>query len=435
VINLAADEPRVNDDSTTRRVPRWIARVGGLGDSRFFLLIAAPLLAIYLPTATYSRPDTIDSFTNVLTAWQLGTNGTFLLDDHLQLADPDYYGNIAWVVPVGESAASQYPPGAASLAAPLYALWPEEARLTSLTGGNKPDVAAVEILHPSLAPAAITASLVTAMAVGLLGVTFRRLGGPPQMALIGAYLAGLGTSAWSVAADQLWQHGPGMLWIALALFLSDRHAIASGFAFGAAVLTRPPTAVIAAATGLYQAWKERSLRPALRIGIGALIGLGLFIAYNNLIFGSPSISAGYGTGFQDQALNFNLIAFAKNIFLGAFSASRGFLIWSPFLVVLIPGLLTAWKAAPGWVRGSALGGLLYLLIQYKANRFSGGGGFFAYRYPLEMLTAAAPLLYLSYREWVAPRPTATRAFTLLAKASFVLHGIGALVGFRAVPSF
>jgi alpha-1,2-mannosyltransferase len=218
-----------------------------------------------------------------------------------------------------------------------------------------------------------------------------------------------------------------MLWIALALFLSERHAVASGFAFGAAVLTRPLTAVIGAATGLYQAWKERSLRPALRIGIGALVGLGLFLAYNNLIFGSPSISAGYGTSFQDQALDFNLIAYAKNVFLGAFSATRGFLIWSPFLLVLLPGLRAAWKAAPAWVRGSALGGLVYLLIQYKANRYSGGGGFFSYRYPLEALTAAAPLLYLSYQKWVAPREAGMRAFRALASASVVIHGLGSVL--------
>ena len=410
----------------------WQDRLGGLGDGRFFLLIAGPLLAVFLVTATYSQPDHIDAFTNVLTAWELGTDGDFLLDEHEHLADPDYYRNVAWVVPAGDSAASQYPPGTALLAAPLYAVWPEDAELVTIGSTARPDLPRAEILRPPLGPAAITASWVVAAAIGLLGVVFRRLGGGSRMALIAAYVAGLGTSAWSVAADQLWQHGPGMLWIALAAVLAERHTLASGFAYGAAVLTRPPTALIAATTGLYRAWRDRSLRPALLVGIGAIVGLGLFMAYNNLIFGSPSLSAGYGPGFQDQALSGDLVAYAKNIFLGAFSATRGFLIWSPFLLVLIPGLRAAWKAAPAWVRGSALGGLLYLLIQYKANRYSGGAGFFAYRYPLEALTAAAPLLYLSYKEWVAPRPKASRVFEFTAKASFVMHAVGALVGFRAV---
>ena len=403
----------------------WTGRVDQLSDGRFFLLIAGPLLVVFLATATLSPPLNVDAFTNVLTAWELGTDGDFLLDDHEQLADPDYYQTVAWVVPAGDSAASQYPPGTALLAAPLYAIWPQDAKLVSMSSTARQDIPPVDIMRPPLGPAALTAATAVAVAVGLLGVSFRRLGGESTMALIAAYVAGLGTSAWSVAADQLWQHGPGMLWIALAALLAERHTLASGFAYGAAVLTRPPTAVIAAATGLYRAWKARSFRPALLTAIGALVGLGLFMAYNNLIFGSPSLSAGYGTGFQDQALSGDLIAYAKNIFLGAFSATRGFLIWSPFLLVLIPGLPAAWKAAPAWVRGSALGGLLYLLLQYKANQSSGGEGFFSYRYPLEALTAAAPLLYLSYQEWVKDNKLAGKAVGALAAVSVVIHGLGA----------
>lgn len=410
-----------------RRMPGWLANVSAGRDLSFFLWIAAPLLVLYLATATWSQPYHIDPLTNVLSSWQLGTEGSFRLDNHVQLADPDYYRNVAWIVPAGDSAASQYPPGSSLLAAPLYAIWPQDAELVEIGGTNRPDVAAVELLHPPLAPAAITAAASVAAAIGFLGLAFRRLGGSPVLALSAAYLAGLGTSAWSVAADRLWQHGPGMLWIALALVLSERHTVASGFAYGAAILTRPPTAIIAAATGLYRAWHERSFRPAVSTGIGAALGLGLFVAYNNHVFGSLSISAGYGNSFQDNALSADLISYLKNVFLGAFSATRGFLLWSPFLLVLVPGIRAGWKAAPAWVRGSALGGILYLLLQYKANRFSGGGGFFAYRYPLEALTAAAPLLYLSFTEWVQQRGRAKRVFGGLSILSVVVHSLGAVL--------
>ncbi len=408
----------------------WHRRLERMTDGRLFLLIAVPLLVLYLASATWARPDFayhIDPFTNVLSSWELGTDGSFFLDDHGHLTDPDHYRNLAWVVPAGadgDRAASQYPPGTTLLAAPLYAVWPHDARLVSLSGLNRPEIPPVDLLFPSVAPAAIIASIAVAAAIGLLGVVFRRFA-RPVVAVAAAYVAGLGTSAWSVAADQLWQHGPAMLWIALALILSARYVFASGFAWGAAVLTRPPLAVIAAATGLYRAWRERSFRPAVLTGIGAAIGLGLFMAYNQLIFESLSLSAGYGTSFEDQARSGDLLEYGKNLFLGVFSASRGFLIWSPFLVVLIPGLPAAWKAAPAWVRGSALGGLLYLLVQYKANRYSGGAGFYAYRYPLEALTAAAPLLFLSYREWISARPRAMRIFVALIAASVVIHAYGA----------
>ncbi len=418
---------RAPDSASGSPARTWREWLSAISDFRFFLLIFTPLLALYLATTMWSPPNHIDPFTNRVTAWSLGTQGTFILDDFVHLTEPDFLGNIAWIVPAGESAASQYPPGTALLAAPLYAVWPQNADLESLSGLNRPDVAPVELLIPPIAPAAITASLAVAAAIGLLGVAFRRLDSTSGFALAGAYVAGLGTSAWSVAADRLWQHGPAMLWIALALVLARRRVLASGFAFGAAVLTRPPTAVIAAATGLYRGWKERSIRPVVLTGVGALVGVGLFLAYNQAVFGSLSISAGYGTTFQDRALDGDLASYAKNVFLGVFSASRGFLIWSPFLLVLIPGLPAAWKAAPSWVRGSAIGGLLYLLIQYKANRFSGGSGFYSYRYPLEMLTAAAPLLYLSFKEWVEPRPRPLRIFLALAIASVVIHGVGAVL--------
>src|SRR5690606_29871789 len=75
---------------------------------------------------------------------------------------------------------------------------------------------------------------------------------------------------------------------------------------------------------------------------------------------------------------------------------RGMLIWAPYLVVLVPIGIKTRKQMPDWVSAAAVGGILYLLIQLRANRFSGGDGHFAYRYPLETLTAAAPWAFLSY---------------------------------------
>lgn len=405
----------------------WGTRLDALSTRSLFLVISGPLLVVYLATATWSPPYNIDAFTNVLTAWQLGTEGTFLLESHEELADPEYYGSVAWVVKSEDSAASQYPPGTALLAAPLYALWPEDARLVNLGSTARPDSERVDVLRPPLGPAAITAAFTVAIAIGLLGVTFRQLGAGPGVAVAGAYLAGLGTSAWSVAADQLWQHGPGMLWMALALVLAERHTLAAGSSLGAAILTRPPTAIIAASMGLYASWRERSIRPAVRPGVGALVGLGLFLAYNQLVFGDPSLSAGYGTSFQDRTLSADVSGYATNVFLGLFSPTRGLLVWSPFLLVLLPGLRAAWKVAPPWARGAALGSVLYLLLQYKANQSSGGEGFFAYRYPLEPLVAAAPVLFLSFKNWVSLRPQVMRIFSALAVTSVVIHAIGAVM--------
>lgn len=392
---------------------------------RLFMVVAGPLFVLYLLTATWTLPYNIDAFTNVLTAHEIGVSGDVYLDDYAALAVPDYIGNISWVVPTGEgSFASQYPPGAAVLAAPLYAVWPGGLDVIQAKGNNI-EAPPVEIAMPPLGPAAITAALATAVAIGLLSLVFLRLS-DTRSALIGALVAGLATSAWSVAADKLWLHTGDMLWLAVATYLVANQEIWAGFGYGMAILTRPHTALISAATGLGKAVSQRSIRPVIRIGIGSAAGLAGLVVFNQIVFGSASILGGYGSAFNERAASLNLIDYLGNVSLALVHPVRGLLVYSPFLLVLVPGLRRAWQVAPAWVKGSAVGGVLYLLLQLKANRYSGGAGFWAYRYPIEMLVAAAPLLFLAYTRWVADRPRAVRIFIWATMLSVGLQGVGAI---------
>lgn len=397
-----------------------------MSSAQLFALVAGPLFALFLATAAWSTPYHIDAFSNVLPAWRLGTSGTIYLPDHAVLAHPDYVENVAWIVATEDSAVSKYPPGAALHAAPFYAIWPRDAEMMTIEGFNNPDALPVNVVVPPFGPAAIASALAVAMAIGFLAVSFRRLA-TGSTALAGAYVAGLGTAAWSVAANALWQHGPGMMWVALGGTLAAGRLIGSGLAYGAAILVRPLNAFIAAPTGLYIAWQERSWRPAVQVGAGALLGLAGLVVFNTAVFGEPSVLGGYDQGFVDNAQSLNLPGYVRNVALALVSPTRGLLVWSPFLIVLIPGLRAAWRAAPGWVRGGALGGLVYLLVQLKANRFSGGSGFPTYRYPLEAITAAAPLLFLSFTTWIAARPTAIRIFWVLVIVSVTAHAAFALI--------
>ena len=156
-------------------------------------------------------------------------------------------------------------------------------------------------------------------------------------------------------------------------------------------------------------------------------GLAAILFYNSAVFGDTAISGGYGSSFVENVTSNDLWSYVVNVAGGFFDPAKGLLIWSPFVLFLLPGLPRAWKAAPAWVKGSALGGLLYILVQYKANRFSGGSGFFTYRYPLEMLAAAAPLLLLAYREWVAPRVLISKLLVAATVASITIHAVGAII--------
>ena len=393
---------------------------------RLFAVVAIPLFAIFLSTSSWSRGAVdIDGFTNVVTGWRIGTAGSVYLPEHTPLTHPDFVGHFSWIIAVDDTAIGKYPPGAALHAAPVYAVWPQEAEMQTFAFENRPDIAPVRIPVPPYGPSAIVSSLVVALAMGFLAISFRRFAGG-LAAAGGAYVAGLGTSAWSVAADTLWQHGPGMMWIALAGTLTAGHLAASGIAYGVATLVRPLSALIAASTGLSIAWQDRDWRPVAKVGLGAAAGLLTLMVYNTAVYGQVSVLGGYGSGFVEQTQSLDLIAYVRNVGLALVSTSRGVLIWSSFLVILIPGIPTAWRAAPPWVRGGALGGAIYLLVLLKANRYSGGGGFLAYRYPLEALTAAAPLLFLSYAKWVAPRPRALRVFRWLAILSIAFHALFAV---------
>lgn len=180
--------------------------LGEMRGFRLFSLVAVPLVVLYLATATWTRPYHIDPVTNVFTAWEMGENGRVTLNDYEELATDNHFGNIGWIVPAQSTAAAVYPPGAALLAAPLYAIWPADAEMQTVHGTNRV-APSVEILIPPLGPAAITAAVVAAIAVGLLSLAFREFV-DGRLAVLSGYLAGLGTAMWPIAADALWQHGP-----------------------------------------------------------------------------------------------------------------------------------------------------------------------------------------------------------------------------------
>ncbi|MCZ6662439.1 MAG: hypothetical protein O6951_05875 [Actinobacteria bacterium] len=160
---------------------------------------------------------------------------------------------------------------------------------------------------------------------------------------------------------------------------------------------------MAAALGLFLVVSRRSNVPALKIGAGSPLGLGGFLWYNWWVWGELTVTGGYGDGTIDQVLSTDFGAYLQNVFGAVLDPFHGLIPCSPFLLILIPGLREAWKNSADWAKGAGIGGIVYLLLQLKANRFSGGEGFVGHRYPLEALTAAAVFLFISNQQWVSRR--------------------------------
>lgn len=378
-----------------------------------FACVFLPLVAIYSLTAQWGLPYHIDALTNAITGWYIGNEGTVVASEHDVLATPEQYAQLGWFVESPEGTVGQYPPGAALVAGLVYALTPGDMTDHTLSGNNFEGSGAVTVGIPPLWPATLSAVLTTAAAAAVLALVFQGLGGSRRTAAAGGLVFGLATGAWAVASTASWTHGPAMLAVALALLAVQRERWgAAGAAFAFAILTRPHLAVVAASVGLVVAWRRRTLRPAVVLGLTSGAGLLAIVAYNTSIWGEASISGGYGDGFERQFAHSDLGWFVSNVVGGLFDPHHGLLVWAPFLVVLAVAAVAERRHLVDWSTAAAVGGIAYLLIQWRANAFAGGEGHFAYRYPLEALTAAAPALYVGYERWVRPRLTAQRFLVL-----------------------
>lgn len=409
-----------------RLVDRLFDRVDRLSPIRFLFSLILPLTLVFAATASWTLPQDPDVITIAVSGWHLGNTGSPFLPGFEHLTEDRYFGPMGSFRMAPQGPVSQYPPGASLLAAPLYAVTPGDLEERSFRNPSKPELGSVDIALPSFWQATLVAVLSTATAIALLGLLFRGQGGGRE-AWLAAWVAGLGTSAWSVASGQLFMHGPTMLWISLAMILSSRRSYFwSGLAFGAAVLTRPHTAVIAACVGIALGIRDRSLRPILRIGLSSGVGLVGLLAYNHHVFGAVSVSGGYSEVFTHRLTAIDPLFLFKNLAGGLFDPAQGFLVWTPFLAMLAFGLSHAWRKSEPLIRGAAIGGLIYLLLQYTMNRYNPGNTTL-YRYPLEALTASAPLWFAAYQHWVkGSSARRRRVFRKLVLTALVLHLIGAL---------
>ena len=332
------------------------------------ILIAAVFLSLaglFTLVGRWGTTGNVDVTATNAPAWELTRNGT--------LEVPYLEANNPWVIPDKDGRlVSNRSPGLIAVALPSYA-------------ASRPD-------DFTNAPGTLTALSFT---LGSLWLIFRLLRRDFELrfALSATVVLALGTATWTISASQLWPHGPGQFWGALALTAAaSRRHISTGLAFVGAILVRPIMAVAAAALGLGQSWRERDLRPAAKIAATSAVGVALLVAYNRWLFGDWSISGGQASKFTVGAVErFDLIDYLVNLYQMFIGWPNGFLLFTPVIAVAAFGAISAWGNIPNWAKSGATAGLIYLLVHAALNRASGGMEIF-YRYPLEAITLAAPAL-------------------------------------------
>jgi hypothetical protein len=143
----------------------------------------------------------------------------------------------------------------------------------------------------------------------------------------------------------------GFLWE----FKPDFRLFAVGFLLGWSIIAEYPAVLIAAGIGIYAMWLYRSTRPVLWLFLGALIPIGMLIAYDLAIFGSI-VPEGYAYSVNYQSLHNQGIISITYPHLTAlwgitFSEYRGLFFLSPILLLAIGGTVIWWrgkKYRPEW---------------------------------------------------------------------------------------
>ena len=399
---------RLQSSAGTQRAngPKWwakvtvapkagpLARLAPLKPRRSIcaVLWLVALGVLLLTTSNVTDAQANDCIAALLPAWKLAWHGTAQL--------PEFVGKNIWVKEGPWGALSNRLPGTVLWGVPFY-------RVLGIPQA------------PTFFPAAVAAATAVSLGVAALYASLLRIV-PRRLALAAVTLLALGTGVWTSAADALWTHGPNVLWLGLAMWAlsRDRWRLA-GFAFGLGVMTRPHLAFAAAVIGVVLAVYLKSWRSLVHIGSTSVLGFIGLLVWNRIVWQQWALLTG---GYEAPASTAVAAATSSDFPLlllnrvagTFFSPGRGVFVYSPFLLLLLPGLVAAWRVALPWVRACLLAGLAYMAAQLSANGFSGGDGFTSYRLAIEMLVLATPMLALCWSQWTSCRLWRRAAFAVLA---------------------
>lgn len=370
--------------STLRRLSAGLGR-GPAAALVVFLLT----FLVYAPTVAKDQIHT-DTAVSTWTSWQIAQTGQPWMDG-LDLRQDELPITYFQKNPDGHTVTTRSP-GPIWVAVPFY------------LGVGDEGLADIDYWRSGLAVALLAAGAATFVFLSLRPVMGERAAGGT------AAVVAFTTPMWSVSADMLWTHSVTTFAIAGAAWSASRDRwwfVGAFLAVG--IVGRPHVALIAAVLGLGMAWSRRSPAIAAKVGVASALGLVPLLMWNRYVFGVWDIRSGYGhtvetvvPGLQGAAaggvegLRGAVTEYATNAAGFLVSLDRGFLVWTPLLVLLAPAVVRGWRGLPSWTRWLAIGGITYTVVQVEMNSlFSGGDAIYGYRLALELLICLVPVYALS----------------------------------------
>ena len=166
------------------------------------------------------------------------------------------------------------------------------------------------------------------------------------MAVLLALLFAYGTAAWSTGSRALWQHGPEMLMLAIAVYLlvKARHRPSLGpwtaLPLALAYFIRPTGAIAAAVLGVYICVHHRAWLGKWMLLAAATAAP--FFAYNFALYRRPLQPYFTQQNFL-QPVAGNAGRFLTAMAGQSISPSRGLFVFSPFLLFAVWGIRMAFR--------------------------------------------------------------------------------------------
>jgi hypothetical protein len=320
-----------------------------------------------------------------------------ILNDHNLYLDkysayytnPDTWpGSYSFMVQSGGHWLSGYPIVTPVLITPLYIIPDAILYVThSPEDMASPVFKAIRSLMEKLIGSAITALSGVFIYLSLKEVFSKKT------AIIGALIYALATDSWAISSQGLWQHGTVQLLLSMMIFLvlinekkhDDKNLVYLGTLSGLFFFNRPSDSLLLLPI-LWYVFSSAGKKSLYYLAAMAVVSLP-FAAYNLHYFGNP-----FG-GYSSLMSSFSLGLFTPVRFLGLLvSPSRGLFIFTPVILLAIPGFLMIRRLDSNRIRNffyvSGASALL-LIATYSLYDCWWGGGCYGPRLLTGLLPFAA----------------------------------------------
>jgi len=303
------------------------------------------------------REQSADTWGTIYTSVALVEQRTIWLDDYFPLIQ-ERAGERPYMVQEGPGGhvVTSTPTASSLLALPVVA------------GFSAAGVEA-EDFNAWLEAGMLAGSITAALSVAVLFLVLLQLTTRGRAALIAATYA-WGTLSWGTNGQALWQHAGVALALSITLWaLINRRLALAGFAAGAMVAFRLPTAILVLC--LLPLVGKR-LVDWRRFALGVLPYAVALAAYNFVAFGSP-LEQGYGSGHLTNWISINAGNLAEGVPGLLVSPGRGLFVYSPILLFALFGAVRGWGTP--LYRWCAVAAAVYVVFAANSINWHGGESF------------------------------------------------------------